>query len=173
MAHKKGQGSVRNGRESNSQRLGIKVYGGESIPSDLYYSCLDGNWNADADSLYGEGYDSSASPGDAADLLPEVWVGRAPVKNATQAQLFVNKTLTYEKTPVADYMKNVLLFAEVLFPQDWVYPQETTLDDNLDLIWHLNPVRSPKSEVRSRSPAGSAFGPARRFVCRRRPACLP
>jgi len=31
MAHKKGQGSVRNGRESNSQRLGIKVYGGQSI----------------------------------------------------------------------------------------------------------------------------------------------
>jgi large subunit ribosomal protein L27 len=28
MAHKKGQGSSRNGRESNSQRLGIKVYGG-------------------------------------------------------------------------------------------------------------------------------------------------
>jgi large subunit ribosomal protein L27 len=28
MAHKKGQGSVRNGRESHSQRLGIKVYGG-------------------------------------------------------------------------------------------------------------------------------------------------
>ena len=33
MAHKKGQGSVRNGRESNSQRLGIKVYGGQSIPA--------------------------------------------------------------------------------------------------------------------------------------------
>lgn len=31
MAHKKGQGSVRNGRESNSQRLGIKVYGGGSV----------------------------------------------------------------------------------------------------------------------------------------------
>lgn len=31
MAHKKGQGSSRNGRESNSQRLGIKVYGGEAI----------------------------------------------------------------------------------------------------------------------------------------------
>jgi len=28
MAHKKGQGSSRNGRESNSQRLGVKVYGG-------------------------------------------------------------------------------------------------------------------------------------------------
>lgn len=31
MAHKKGQGSSRNGRESNSQRLGLKVYGGQSI----------------------------------------------------------------------------------------------------------------------------------------------
>lgn len=31
MAHKKGQGSVRNGRESHSKRLGIKVYGGETI----------------------------------------------------------------------------------------------------------------------------------------------
>ncbi|MSR32369.1 MAG: 50S ribosomal protein L27 [Gemmataceae bacterium] len=28
MAHKKGQGSVRNGRDSNSQRLGVKVFGG-------------------------------------------------------------------------------------------------------------------------------------------------
>lgn len=31
MAHKKGQGSTRNGRDSNSQRRGTKVYGGEVI----------------------------------------------------------------------------------------------------------------------------------------------
>ena len=31
MAHKKGQGSSRNGRDSNSQRRGVKVYGGETI----------------------------------------------------------------------------------------------------------------------------------------------
>jgi large subunit ribosomal protein L27 len=31
MAHKKGQGSVRNGRESQSQRLGIKVFGGQPV----------------------------------------------------------------------------------------------------------------------------------------------
>lgn len=31
MAHKKGQGSSRNGRDSHSQRLGIKVFGGESV----------------------------------------------------------------------------------------------------------------------------------------------
>lgn len=31
MAHKKGQGSSKNGRDSNAQRLGVKVYGGQSI----------------------------------------------------------------------------------------------------------------------------------------------
>ena len=31
MAHKKGQGSSRNGRDSNSQRRGVKVYDGEKI----------------------------------------------------------------------------------------------------------------------------------------------
>lgn len=33
MAHKKGVGSSRNGRDSNSQRLGIKAYGGEFVPA--------------------------------------------------------------------------------------------------------------------------------------------
>jgi large subunit ribosomal protein L27 len=31
MAHKKGQGSSRNGRDSNSQRLGVKRFGGELV----------------------------------------------------------------------------------------------------------------------------------------------
>ena len=31
MAHKKGQGSSRNGRDSNAQRRGVKVYGGQKI----------------------------------------------------------------------------------------------------------------------------------------------
>ena len=31
MAHKKGTGSTRNGRDSNAQRLGVKRYGGELV----------------------------------------------------------------------------------------------------------------------------------------------
>lgn len=31
MAHKKGAGSTRNGRDSNSQRRGVKVYGGQFV----------------------------------------------------------------------------------------------------------------------------------------------
>ena len=33
MAHKKGQGSTRNGRDSRSNRLGVKRYGGEVVRS--------------------------------------------------------------------------------------------------------------------------------------------
>ncbi len=33
MAHKKGGGSTRNGRDSNSKRLGVKLYGGNPIRS--------------------------------------------------------------------------------------------------------------------------------------------
>ena len=35
MAHKKGEGSVKNGRESHSKRLGVKIFGGEN--------CIAGN----------------------------------------------------------------------------------------------------------------------------------
>nr|YP_009315661.1 Ribosomal protein L27 [Trichogloeopsis pedicellata]SCW24319.1 Ribosomal protein L27 [Trichogloeopsis pedicellata] len=31
MAHKKGSGSTKNGRDSNSQRLGVKKYGGQQV----------------------------------------------------------------------------------------------------------------------------------------------
>jgi large subunit ribosomal protein L27 len=33
MAHKKGQGTSMNGRDSRSQRLGVKIFGGESVPA--------------------------------------------------------------------------------------------------------------------------------------------
>ncbi|MCC6272220.1 MAG: 50S ribosomal protein L27 [Deltaproteobacteria bacterium] len=33
MAHKKAGGSSKNGRDSNGQRRGVKVYGGQSIPA--------------------------------------------------------------------------------------------------------------------------------------------
>ena len=31
MAHKKGAGSTKNGRESHSKRLGVKIYGGQTV----------------------------------------------------------------------------------------------------------------------------------------------
>ena len=33
MAHKKGAGSTKNGRESHSKRLGVKIFGGQAVKS--------------------------------------------------------------------------------------------------------------------------------------------
>ena len=38
MAHKKGQGSSRNGRDSNAQRRGVKKFGGEKVIACLLYT---------------------------------------------------------------------------------------------------------------------------------------
>ncbi len=113
-------------------RLGYTTYyvpGGEYIATDLYYSCLDGTWNADGDSLYGEGRVSyPVAYGDSCDLLPEVYVGRLPAVTAAEAELLVAKTLKYQQDPVADYLENNLYFAEVLFPQTWEPGQTPSLD---------------------------------------------
>ena len=38
-------------------------FSGNYIPTDLYFSDLDGNWNADGDSLFGEAFSDSIEPG--------------------------------------------------------------------------------------------------------------
>jgi hypothetical protein len=81
----------------------------DDIPSDLYFSDLDGSWDADGDGTYGE-FDDNL------DLYPEVFVGRAPVSSLSQAQTFVNKTLAYEIDPPTDYQTRMLLAGEFLWP---------------------------------------------------------
>lgn len=47
MAHKKGQGSSRNGRDSNAQRLGVKKFGGELvIPGNILIRQCGTKWHA-------------------------------------------------------------------------------------------------------------------------------
>lgn len=46
MAHKKGQGSSRNGRDSNAQRLGVKKFGGEVvIPGNILIRQCGTKWH--------------------------------------------------------------------------------------------------------------------------------
>lgn len=44
MAHKKGGGSTRNGRDSNAQRLGVKKYGGERVRAGNIIVRQRGTW---------------------------------------------------------------------------------------------------------------------------------
>jgi hypothetical protein len=121
-------------------------FGGEYIPTDLYYQCVDGTWNKDGDKDFGEGYGSPSIPGDDADLYPEVWLGRIPTNNVTEATTVMNKILAYETNPVRNgYQKTHLALAEVLFPQ--VYsPGDSILFDGAevaeDAIGYLPPWTS-------------------------------
>lgn len=57
--------------------------------ADMYFGHLDGNFNSDGDSRYGE-------PTDGIDWYAEVAVGRAPCQSTTEASNFVNKVISYE-----------------------------------------------------------------------------
>lgn len=104
-------------------------YGGENIPTDLYFQCLDGNWNADGDSLYGEGFvDSLVNPGDYCDFYPDVYIGRAPLNSNLDAQTWINKTLAFSQTMPSNLATKVLFASEVLFPSDWPATPTISLD---------------------------------------------
>lgn len=101
---------------------------GDFIPSDSYYGNLDGNWDANGNSIFGQPDDNLSQPGDKVDFYPELYVGRAPCSNSADVATFVNKTLAYDKTPPANFLDNALFFSEVLFPSDYVQGQVVQLD---------------------------------------------
>ena len=81
----------------------------EMILSDSYFMCLDGTWNADGDAFFGEIEDE-------VDLAPELFIGRAPVSDALEVHLFVDKTIVYEnQTPGSAYPNSALFMAERIF----------------------------------------------------------
>jgi|GEM_PF-1635027 len=95
------------------------------VPSDNYYACLNGSWNSNNDSKWGE-------PGED-DLLAEVFVGRAAVDSADEVSNFVMKTLAYESSS-DDYLRNASMVGE-------------------DLGWYMGYAKRFKEEIREGSTA--------------------
>jgi hypothetical protein len=89
------------------------------VPTDLYYSCLDGSWNADGDSLWGEAYHSAFDPGDDADLYAEVYLGRLPASTRAEAELLVDKTIGYETPADTASKRKFLMMAQIIFPSPY------------------------------------------------------
>ena len=92
---------------------------GTEMPVDLYYACLDGDWNADRDERLGEAYMSPYDPGDWADLAAELAVGRAPVATVAETAVFVDKIMAYEGEAAGAPAGRALFLSEVLFPSAW------------------------------------------------------
>ncbi len=103
-------------------RYGFSGFGEPSeqkIPTDMYFACLDGNWNFDGDALFGEAVVDFGDPGDDTDLYAEVFVGRVPLSLTTDVNTFVAKVMLYENPVLTDYQHKNLFLGEVLFPVDW------------------------------------------------------
>jgi len=77
------------------------------IPCDLYFADMDGDWNQDNDSRWGE-------TGDDVDLYPDVFLGRLPGNTGVQAQTIIDKILVYEGyySVPTDYQLEMLFLAE-------------------------------------------------------------
>jgi hypothetical protein len=82
-----------------------------AMPGDIYFACLDGTWNYDGDSYWGEPTDGE-NGGDV-DLFAEVYIGRACGGNTTEINRFVDKTLWYFNDGHTQ-VENVLLVGEYL-----------------------------------------------------------
>ena len=103
-------------------------YTDNTIPCDLYFACLDGPWNGDGDGIWGKPNDG-AGGGDV-DLLPEVYLGRAPVQTVAEVQNFVQKTVNYETNGHAN-PQAALFLGEYLGLYNGVYAQG---GDALDIL---------------------------------------
>lgn len=79
-----------------------------SIPTDMYYADLQWSWDGNHNNYFGE-------IGDTVDLLHDVYIGRAPIDNATNLAVFIRKDTTFEKRPDTTYQQTLLLPSEMLF----------------------------------------------------------
>jgi len=66
------------------------------IRADMYYSCLNGNWNADGDNVYGEEEDD-------VDFFPEVFVGRISANTSAEVTDYISRLIAYEKGEHSEY----------------------------------------------------------------------
>ncbi len=89
---------------------------GTNIPSDLYYQCLDGTFNYDNDSYWGESNDGPG--GGDVDLMAEVAIGRASAETVAEMSNFVYKTLAYANENESEpYLRKAMLLGEYLGSQ--------------------------------------------------------
>jgi hypothetical protein len=84
-----------------------------TMPSDLYYACLDGPYNYNGNDKWGEPTDGEG--GGDVDLIAEVYVGRACVNTINEVENFVQKTVEYlSLTSAETYLGDVTFAGEYL-----------------------------------------------------------
>lgn len=144
---------------------------GAMIPADMYFACLDGNWNADGDATYGEANWDRQNDGtfeekfpntiniDQVDRLPDIKIGRIPVEDymiegeLIELNRFKTKFFEYIKTSQGNE-NNCLLFSSMgsigyilkpAFPSYVSFTElyNTTNHNNMDVLDAFNGTGQP------------------------------
>ncbi|MGQ9678126.1 MAG: C25 family cysteine peptidase [bacterium] len=95
-------------------RYGYLPYSPYDVPADLYFSDLDGSWDANNNSQFGEYSGTNHNP-DSVDLYADIIVGRLPLDDASNCANFLFKDSIYERNPDTNYLHNLLLPFEALW----------------------------------------------------------
>ncbi|MGA2619779.1 MAG: C25 family cysteine peptidase, partial [Thermoguttaceae bacterium] len=114
-----------------------------ALPTDEYYACLDGPWNHNGNALWGESTDG-AGGGDI-DLMPDVYVGRAPVSTATETANFVNKTILNETSRNPNPKTSVWISDQLDASTDGATANQAIINQVLPASWNPQGVTSYSS----------------------------
>jgi len=119
------------------------VYTDANIPADLYYSGMDGSYDANGNHIYGEVADDP-------DLLPEVSVARFPVGDTAELRNMIHKSISYQTNPVLEEFTKPLLAGEYL----WANPltmggdfMDLLIDDHADSGYFTHGIPSATNTI--------------------------
>jgi hypothetical protein len=78
----------------------------KSVPTDLYYADLDGgSWDMDYNGIYGEAQDMTQNA-----LIPEVYIGRIPIREPNDVTAYTLKVIKYETVSPDGWARSILFF---------------------------------------------------------------
>lgn len=90
----------------------VSGYPVENLPTDMYFSCLDGSWNADGDNTWGE-------PNDSVDCLADIHVGMITIDSWAELSKYLAKIFRYEFSPDTGWFTKALLGNDVTFSNNF------------------------------------------------------
>lgn len=122
---------------------GGSYYTDYNIPADLYFSGLDGTYDADGDNTYGEVTDDP-------DLLPDVSVARFTVNDTAELRRMIRKTIAYQTNPVLGEFSRPLLAGEFLYANPVTYGSdylELLINDHTDNNYFTHGIPSATNNI--------------------------
>jgi hypothetical protein len=114
-----------------------------NIPADLYYSGLDGNYDANGNHIYAEEDDNP-------DLLPDIAVARFTVNDTVELHNMISKSVSYQSNPVLGEFSKPLLAGEYLYNNPVTYGSdymELLINDRNDNGYFTHGITSATNTI--------------------------